>query len=166
MKTGHKILFGLGLCAAAVGTGVVVHRVVTRRPLALRVKNPHKAMAAHAQGALVSPAILSRLHPRIDQDAIADHVVHLTPAAQNAVYDAAKALWAGTDVPQSKDAVVRTVLERAIPGRSWQVSRTALADEDPVAQIWDGAAWLVELMGASAEDEAREAQTVVAGAAS
>lgn len=162
MKTGHKILFGLGLACAAVGSGVLVHRVATRRK---RWSNPRAQLSAvHAPDAVVSPAILGRLHPRIDQAAIADHVVHLTPAAQNAVYDTALALWAQPNVPENKDAVVKTVLERAIPGGSWTVARATLSEDDPRAQIWDGAAWLVELMGASAEDEAREAQTAGATA--
>lgn len=164
MKTSRKILLGLGGVALAVGSGVVIHRVVTRDPhRALgRLFNPGTGVkGVHAEGASVSPAILARLHPRIDAQAIADHVVHLTLAAQDSIYDAAQDVWDQPDVPAHKDAIVRRVLAQAT--RTTWPDRASLRDDDPRAQVWDGTAWLVELMGASAEEQTREAR---AGAAS
>jgi hypothetical protein len=151
MKT--STIVWITLSVVVVG-GVVVY-LVGHKDIRLASKS---LRIVHAKDEVVSAAVLEKLHPRINIDAIQGQVVHLTPTAQQKVYEVARRMW---DEPfrGNKVDLVRRVLTVVVPEASWQFTRADLPQDDARAQVWDGAAWIVELMGASAEDETRDVKT-------
>ena len=173
MKLGTKIFLATVVVAAG---GVITYRVIVHKP---KLRGP-KFLAGDegvkhvfVEENPVSSKVLDRVHPQVDTDAIADHVVHLSDRTQNTVYDIAHRLWTETDFVevatarrlsdiQAKAELVRRILVNVAPQTSWHMPREQMSGDR--ARVWDGVAWLVELMGASAEEQTRE-EKKAAGAA-
>lgn len=156
MKLGTKLFFATVTMAVA---GWAIYRVLhgpghLRAPKFLR--NDEGVRKIHEPDKAVSAELLARVHPEIDTDALSSHRVGLTDKAQMQAYDISERLWTETDFEGKKDDLVRRVLESIAPQTSWHIPRSDLKSDDARAKVWDGVAWIVELMGASAEEQARE----------
>lgn len=124
----------------------------------------------------VSSELLQIVHTEVDTDALVDTPVSLSDRAQRQVYDIAHRIWTETDFADSVSArrvsdseakaeLVRRILQNVAPQTSWHVPRGDMDDGDARAKVWDSVAWLVELMGASVEEETRSAEEKNRGAA-
>jgi hypothetical protein len=109
--------------------------------------------------ATVAPVVLDELHEAIDDEALSSRVVDLSPKTQEQAYRISRRLWVETDFKGDKHDLVLEVLKKVAPHTSWHVPRDELEEESARAKVYDGVATLVEIMGASAEEEAREYET-------
>lgn len=156
VSLGWKVAGAMGL---TVGTGLVVYRVVhgpqrLRAPKFLRGDKGLRGI--YDGGATVDEEVLKQLHSEIDDEALAKRVVDLSPKAQLQAYDLSRRLWVENDFEGDKSALVRRVLSSIAPQTSWHVPRVDLPDDSDRAKVWDGVMVVVDIMGASAEEEARE----------
>lgn len=106
--------------------------------------------------ATVAPEVLDKLHAEIDDEALSSRVVNLAPKTQSQVYEMSRRLWVETDFDGDKQDLVLDVLKEVAPHTSWHVPRDELDEDSARAKVYDGVATVVEIMGASAEEEARE----------
>lgn len=104
----------------------------------------------------VASPVLDKLHEAIDDEALSSRVVNLSTKTQEQVYAMSRRLWVETDFDGDKKDLVLEVLREVAPHTSWHVPRDELDDESARARVYDGVATIVEIMGASAEEEARE----------
>lgn len=163
MKMGTKLFFATMTIVVA---GAVTYRIV-HGPTRLRApKFLRGAMGLggiYEPGTTVSADVLDEVHTEIDTEALAGKIVDLTPKAQIQAYEISERLWTAADFDGDKADLVKRVLQNIAPQTSWHVARGDLPEDDGRARVWDGVAWLVEVMGASAEEEARETEKVAAG---
>lgn len=158
MKLGTKLILATFVVA---GAAYGIHRVMNGhgRLRGLRYLRDGKGLTGiYEENAVVSSEVLGRAHHEIDTDALAEHVVHLSPKSQNQAYDISQRLWTATEFAGDKNKLVQKVLENIAPQTSWHVARSEMKDEDPRARTWEGVSFIVDLMGASAEEEAREVE--------
>lgn len=158
MKPATKIVLGVIVVGAAVGGSAYAIYRITRPAIApSRAQNP----TVYARGETVSPKVLALAHPMIDTDALADFVLNLEPKAQVQAYHVAHRIWT-KDFAGSKEDLVRRVLHEIAPDEALGLPRNKMSDRD--GAIFDAVAWLVELMGASVEEQAREPLAAAGGA--
>ncbi len=111
--------------------------------------------------------VLDQLHSVIDDEALAKRVVNLSSKTQLQVYELSRRRWMDTDFEGDMDDLARAVLANVTPQTSWHVPRAKLPNDSSRARVWDGVVAIIDIMGASAEEEAREFdEKVAAGGAS
>jgi hypothetical protein len=172
VKLGTKLFFATMTVLVA---GAITYRIVNG-PTRLRapkfLRGDKGLRGVYEAGTFVSTDVLDLVHPEIDTDALAGKgvnvepkVVNLAPKAQVQAYEISERLWMAPDFDGEKADLVKRVLQSIAPHTSWHVPREELEDDGARARVWDGVAWIVEVMGASAEEEAREAEKTASGGA-
>lgn len=166
MNLGWKVA---GAMALTLGVGYGIYRWY-HGPQRLRapkfLKNDEGLRGIHERGATVAEELLEQLHSQIDDEVLAGRVIHLVPKAQVQAYDLSRRLWVDNDFDGDKPDLVRRVLKSVAPQTSWHLDREELPDDSDRARVWDGVVDVIEIMGASAEEETREHdQKVAAGGA-
>lgn len=121
------------------------------------LRNDEGLREIHQAGATVVPELIEQLHHVLDDEALKNQVVDLAPKTQIQTYDLSRRLWVETDsFDGDKDDLIEHVLRSVAPQTSWHVPRDELPADSARAKVWDGVAAIVDIMGASAEEEARE----------
>lgn len=165
MKMGTKLFFAT---LTIVVAGAVTYRIV-HGPTRLRgtkfLGGDKGLGGVYEPGTTVSADVLDQLHPEIDTDALAAKVTDLAPKAQIQAYEISERLWTGGDFEGDKADLVKRILRDCAPQTSWHVPRGELPNDGARARVWDGVAWIVEVMGASVEEEVRETEKTAAGGA-
>ena len=162
MRLGTKLFFAT---MTVIVAGAVTYRIVHG---ASRVRGPRLLRGSkglgrvYEEGATASDSLLARIHPEIDADALVGKVIDLSEKAQDQAYTISERIWLAK-FEGDKDDLVAHVLKNIAPNTSWHVPREELPDGDPRARVMDGVSWIVEVMGASAEEQARSSEKTAEG---
>lgn len=156
MNLGYKLFFAT---ATLVVGGAIVYRVVhgPQRLRAPKFLDGDKGLKGiYDADATVAPEVLEQLHPVIDDEELSSRVVNLSTKTQVQVYELSRRLWMDTGFDGDKEDLARDVLANVTPQTSWHVKREDLPENSARARVWDGVITIIDIMGASAEEEARE----------
>jgi len=163
MRLGTKLFFATITVAVA---GVVTYRIIQgngRRRVPRFLHGEDGLRGIYEEGAKVSDPLLAETHPEIDTDALAGYVVNLSEKTQVQAYEISKRLWLSDSFDGDKNELVQRVLANVAPHTSWSTPSDKLDKKEPRARVRQGVSWIVEVMGASAEEAERENEKKASG---